>query len=94
MCKADGYCTIFHISGGRRITSAHNLKYYEEMLPAEIFIRVHNSCLINLSHVTGYSNQGIIMLSENMEAPLSKTNRVSFLSLYNNRGVLRNLKAR
>ncbi|HPT21908.1 MAG TPA: LytTR family DNA-binding domain-containing protein [Bacteroidales bacterium] len=94
MCEADGYCTIFYITGGRRITSAYNLKYYTEMLPPEIFFRVHNSCTINLNHVNGYSHQGIIMLNENLRAPLSKTNRISFLSLYNNGGVLRNPKTR
>ncbi len=78
MCQADGYCTGFYLEGGRKITSSHHLKHFEELLPARMFMRVHNSSIINLHHVKGYSNQGEISLSGGLTAPLSRTHREEF----------------
>lgn len=85
ICEADGYCTTFSIRGGRKITSAHNLRYYEELLPEKTFLRVHNSFIINLSHVTGYSNQGMIYMCDSLSVPLSKNNKAFFINLCNKR---------
>jgi two-component system LytT family response regulator len=83
MCEADGYCTGFFLEGGRKIISSHHLKYYEELLPARMFMRVHNSYLINLYQVKGYSNQGEISLSGNLSVPLSRNHREEFLRCWN-----------
>lgn len=81
-CEADGYCTDFFLVGGGKIVSSHHLKYYEDLLPPRMFLRVHNSCVINLHHVRGYSNQGEISLSGGLSAPLSRTRRDSFLECW------------
>lgn len=78
MCQADGYCTGFYLEGGRKITSSHHLKHFEGLLPSRMFMRVHNSSIINLHHVKGYSNQGEISLSGGHTAPLSRTHREEF----------------
>jgi two-component system LytT family response regulator len=78
-CEADGYCTGFFLEEGKKVISSHHLKYYEDLLPKEMFMRVHNSCVINLYHVKGYSNQGEISLSGNLTAPLSRNRRELFL---------------
>lgn len=83
MCEADGYCTGFYLEGGRKITSSHHLKHYEELLPSRIFMRVHNSSIINLHHVKAYSTQGEISLSGNLTAPLSRNRREEFLRCWN-----------
>jgi two-component system, LytTR family, response regulator len=82
LCEADGYCTHFHISGRCLLSSTHNLKYYEELLPSSNFMRIHNSYLVNLHHVTGYSNTEEILLAENLKCPLSHSNKKSFLALF------------
>ncbi|MCX6327451.1 MAG: LytTR family DNA-binding domain-containing protein [Bacteroidia bacterium] len=85
MCKADGYCTNFFLTGMRKIVSSKNLKYYEELLAEHNFIRVHYSYLINLNHICGYTKQGEIELSEGNRAPLSDSNKKMFFEILSNR---------
>lgn len=80
MCEADGYCTVFHLNRGRKVTSAYNLKHYEELLSDSSFMRVHNSFIINLDHLEGYNNQGELMLSENNKCPLGTSRKQLFLN--------------
>ena len=82
LCKADGYCTNFHLEGSRKIISSRNLKQYEAILPGDTFLRVHNSYIINLNHVTGYNRQGEIMLNENQKAFLGDSFRTIFLTRF------------
>jgi len=82
-CEADGYCTDFFLVNGGKIVSSHHLKHYEDLLPPRMFMRVHNSCVINLHHVRGYSNQGEILLIGGLTAPLSRNRRESFLQCWN-----------
>ncbi|MDP4224474.1 MAG: LytTR family DNA-binding domain-containing protein, partial [Bacteroidota bacterium] len=65
MCQADGYCTNFFLMGGKKVISSKNLKYFDDILEDHNIIRVHHSYLVNLNHVSGYSRQGEIMLTEN-----------------------------
>jgi two-component system LytT family response regulator len=91
LCEADGYCTKFHLKGNKTVTSSHNLKYYEELLPASRFLRIHNSYIINIGHVTGYSHSEEISLSENRKCPLSNSHKKDFLRRFK-RKELSNLK--
>lgn len=85
-CEADGYCTIFHLTGNSKVTSTKNLKHYEELLSGDHFMRVHNSYLVNLRQVTGYTHQGEILLPENHRCPLSTTYKAAFLELFKKTG--------
>ncbi|MFN8239748.1 MAG: LytTR family DNA-binding domain-containing protein [Bacteroidales bacterium] len=78
-CEADGYCTIFHLPGKKKISSSYNLKHYEELLPRGQFMRVHNSFLVNLGHVEGYDSQGEILLAEAIKCPLGASKKQAFL---------------
>jgi two-component system, LytTR family, response regulator len=85
LCEANGYCTNFYLVGKSKKSSSYHLKYYEEFLPADHFLRVHNSYIINLQHVTSYSSQGEIMLTDDYRCPLSKTHKQVFYQLYKNK---------
>lgn len=78
-CEADAYCTNFILTGNRRITSSKNLKHYEDLLTEVGFLRVHNSFLVNLKHVTGYHHEGDIQLIEKHNAPLGNAYKKRFL---------------
>ncbi len=80
MCEADGYCTRFYLTENVKISSSRNLKYYEELLPRNIFLRTHHSCLLNLQHVKGYSHQEEILMIDNIKCPLSSGNKHTFIS--------------
>jgi len=79
MCHADGYCTNIHITGQRKVVSSKNLKHFDGLLSDQGFLRVHHSYLVNLDHVTGYTKQGEILLSENMKASLGNSYKSEFI---------------
>jgi two-component system, LytTR family, response regulator len=81
-CEADTYCTIFHLTGHKQLTSSHILKYYEEILPEEQFIRVHHSFIINKEHIKSYTSQGEIILSEEIHCPLSIARKTEFMKIF------------
>ena len=81
-CEAKDYCTLFYLSGHKRITSSKTLKHYQDLLTEYHFIRVHNSHLINMVHVKGYLHDGTIQLSEDQSAPLGNTYKKRFLEMF------------
>jgi two-component system, LytTR family, response regulator len=85
MCEADGYCTHFFIENKTKLVSSRNLKFYEEILPATHFMRVHNSYIINISQVKSYSNQGEITLAGNLKCPLSIAHKKDFSITFRNK---------
>jgi len=85
MCKADGYCTTFICTKGKKVVSSKNLKQYESILNDYGFIRVHHSYLINLSHVISFSRQGEILMTEDQKAFLGDSYKNLFLKSFNRR---------
>lgn len=85
MCQADGYCTNLYLTGNKRYVSSKNLKHFEEILKEHNIIRVHHSYLINASHVSSYSRQGEIILSENHRAFLGDSYKNSFIKIFGSR---------
>jgi len=83
MCQADGYCTNFHLSGNRKVVSSKNLKHFDGLLEDQNFLRVHHSYLVNLEHVTGYTRQGEILLSEGLKAFLGDAYKNEFVKKFN-----------
>ena len=49
--EASGGCTFIHLKTGKKIISSKKLAAFEEALQNYFFCRVHNSCLVNLTHV-------------------------------------------
>jgi two-component system, LytTR family, response regulator len=82
ICCADSYCTIFYLTGKRKVTSSKNLKHFEELLTPHKFLRVHHSYLINLKHVCSYTNQGEIVLTDNNKAFLGEKYKQLFISKF------------
>lgn len=52
--EASNNYTCFHMAGGEKITVSHTIKYYEELLPDNHFMRVHQSHIVNLGKVNKY----------------------------------------
>lgn len=83
MCQADGYCTNFFLSAHRKVVSSKNLKHFGEILEGQGFLRVHHSFIINLEHVTGYTRQGEIFLSDGLKASLGSSYKNEFVRRLN-----------
>ncbi len=84
MCEADGYCTRFSLVGKVKISSSRNLKFYEDLLPANLFVRTHHSYLVNIQHVKSYSHNEEIMLTDGLKCALSSANKHLFIDLFKN----------
>ncbi len=82
MCEADGYCTHFYMVGNIKTSSSRNLKFYEELLPANLFVRTHHSYLVNIKHVKSYSHNEEIVLTEGLKCALSSATKQSFMNLF------------
>jgi two-component system LytT family response regulator len=53
-CEASGGYTYFYLKNGEKLLAAKNIKDYEEILPTSMFMRVHNSHIINLMCIKKY----------------------------------------
>jgi two-component system, LytTR family, response regulator len=82
MCQADGYCTNFFLTGKRKVISSKNLKHFADMLDGQDFLRIHHSYVINTNHVSSYSRQGEILMSEGITAFLSDSYKNNFIKRF------------
>ncbi|MGX1931283.1 LytR/AlgR family response regulator transcription factor [Flagellimonas sp. 2504JD4-2] len=73
LCKADGSYTSFVLKNKNSLLVSKHLKEYENLLADQLFMRVHNSYLINLREVKKYikSDGGYIIMSNDMHVSLS-----------------------
>ncbi len=85
-CTAhDNFSDIF-LTDGRKRMICRTLKFYEDLLTDDGFMRVHKSHLINLTHVTKYmkSGGGSVVLIDGTEVPLSPQKKDMFLKYFEN----------
>lgn len=73
-CEADGNYTKIHILNQRPIMVAKTLKFYEEILSENDFVRSHQTFLVNLRHVLGFQ-QNKLTLTNDFEIEVSRRKR-------------------
>lgn len=83
MCQADGYCTNIYLTGNRKVVSSKNLKHFDDLLKDHGLIRIHNSYLISINHVTGYNRQGEVFLTGGSKALLGDSYKAEFTRKFN-----------
>ena len=73
--------TSFHLAGGNKLTISRTLREFEELLPREDFIRIHNSYIIHKDYVEKYirGEGGQVILSGNITLDVSKRKKHDFL---------------
>ncbi|HEY6505835.1 MAG TPA: LytTR family DNA-binding domain-containing protein [Chitinophagaceae bacterium] len=54
-CSSEGAYTAIALVNGSKLLSSNNLKHFADLLPEDIFCRIHNSHLVNLDHAISYS---------------------------------------
>ncbi|HFS67656.1 MAG TPA: response regulator transcription factor, partial [Flavobacteriia bacterium] len=84
-CKSDGSYTIVFLKNGEEHLISKSIKYIEELLPTNIFIRVHKSYIINLNEVKELIKQGAgeIILSNDKIVPISRTHKKDIFKALN-----------
>ncbi len=73
MIRSASNHTLIFLVTGETITNSKSLKFFEQELPAEKFVRVSKSYIVNIHHVEGYSKDdgGTINLTNDCFAALS-----------------------
>lgn len=66
--------TIFHMINGSQYVSTNNLGHYEKSLNLDYFVRIHNSYIINLHHLTKVSKSdgNFCVLKNGKSLPISR----------------------
>ena len=81
-CQSDSnYCKIICIDG-KEFLLAKTLKYVEELLASELFLRIHKSFLVNLNYVAKFDkvNDLIVTLTNGEQLPVSIRKKEQFLN--------------
>ncbi len=81
-CTANESYTEIVLSNGKKIMVSRILKEYEDLLSDFNFFRVHNSCLINLSHVNKYvkGDGGYVVMSDGESVEVSRRKKNDLLN--------------
>jgi two-component system, LytTR family, response regulator len=84
-CGADGAYTWIFLSNGEKILSSVNLKEFEDILPGDMFCRIHHSFLININFASKYikGRGGHVELSNGVILEVSQRKKDDFLTHFN-----------
>lgn len=80
--ESNSNYTTFHLVGHHKLVIAKTLKEMEELMPGNLFCRVHHSHLINISLVKSYkkADGGSILMADNTEIPVSRHRKNEFMA--------------
>jgi len=81
--ESDGNYSIINTIDNKKIVVTKKLKEVNQLLPEDLFHRVHNSFIINLIKVKEYfKNEGYIVLENNYKIPVSRQKKADFLDKF------------
>ena len=83
-CEASGGYTNFYMKNGEKILSTRNIKEYENLLPPDIFLRIHHSHIVNLQYIKKYhkGRGGYIEMEGNISIEVSTRRKTEFLGRF------------
>lgn len=70
-CKSEGNYTTFYRQNAEKILVSKPIKKVLELLSEDIFVRCHQSYLVNKKHVVRYNKQGVLVMSSQDKVPVS-----------------------
>lgn len=86
MIEASSNYSIFYLTDGTQIVTSKTLKYWEEIVPHELFVRCHHSYIINKFHVLSFKfDSKVLRLNNDSKVKVSKkyeTNLSAILTSY------------
>lgn len=78
--------TLFYFKSDDQILVTKTLKYYEDVLDKESFIRIHQSYLININYIEEYSRgEGASVIIGKKSIPVSRRKREELQSIISDR---------
>ncbi|MEO1032776.1 MAG: LytTR family DNA-binding domain-containing protein [Bacteroidota bacterium] len=70
-CKSDGNYTTFYTSLLEKIVVSKSLKKIIEILSEDVFVRCHQSYVVNKKHVLKYNKKGVLIVKLDIRVPVS-----------------------
>lgn len=70
-CSSEGNYTTFYTRNQEKIVVSKTIKKIEEILTEEIFIRCHQSYLVNTKHVLKFDRKGVLIVAPDTKIPVS-----------------------
>lgn len=70
-CKSEGNYTTFYTLQSERILVSKPIKKIIELLSDDVFVRCHQSYIVNKKHVLRYNRQGILIVNHEIKVPVS-----------------------
>jgi len=86
LIEADGnYCNVY-LADKKKILALKSLKDFQQMLPENIFLRVHHSSIVNINHIKKYTKGrgGKIEMKDGSLVEVSVRKKDHFMSILNN----------
>lgn len=79
--EASNNYTNIYVSGNQKFLVSRTLKDFEELLPSEIFLRIHHASIINKNHVEKYirGDGGQVVMRNGNVLDVSKRKKSDFL---------------
>jgi two-component system, LytTR family, response regulator len=79
--EAKGNYTVIFLHNGEQIMATRNIKDYEDLLPASIFCRIHNSHIINLQNIQKYhkGRGGYVIMEDGSSIEVATRRKEEFL---------------
>jgi two-component system LytT family response regulator len=83
-CEANGGYTHFFMTNGDRVLSTKTIGEYEELLPPDIFMRIHSKHIINIQHIKKYhkGRGGFVEMEGMYTIEVSARRKAEFLSRF------------
>jgi two-component system LytT family response regulator len=83
-CEAQGSYTKIYLNDSKSFLISRPLKEYENLLPEDIFFRIHNSHLINLNYIKKYNRGrgGFIELEDSSKIEVATRRKDEFLKKF------------
>jgi two-component system LytT family response regulator len=82
-CHSDKGYTAFYLVDGKKIVTSRIIKEYEELMPEPLFIKTHQSYLVNADQIDIYKKEGVIILKNGAEIPVAVRRKEIILNYFN-----------
>lgn len=88
-CESTNAYVTFHLVDKRKVMVTSSLGYYEELLSANGFFRIHQSHLINQKYIEVFQKKegGYVVLSDKSVIPISQRKKTEFIDFLNKLGI-------
>lgn len=70
-CKSEGNYTTFYTQQSEHILISKPIKQITELLSEDVFIRCHQSYIVNKKHAVSYNKQGVLIITHEIKVPVS-----------------------